>query len=220
MTQSTPKPSALPGLLALLMGVLGLSVLVTTIQVVNTEQRSPAQDDTLPVISVKTTPANPIPYQTLNIEFQINTKNLDISAIQMKNLKISGKTWATLPTKLDTAPAPELSATTNSIKSISSTTAQIDFVAGLSDTNTTYNTGNEAKTFAKFSYVPQSAGTLLVDFDPTQTSFSAKDTTIAISTASPTPTPDTDTAEACPPQSPTTVKATPGEKPGEIRLSW
>lgn len=227
--QNPQKPSNLPGLLALLMGIVGLSVLVTTIQVVNTEERSKAQDDTLPVISVKTTPTNPTPYQTLNIEFQINTKNRNISAIEMKNVRVSGKTWTTLPGKLDTAPAQELSATINSLKSLSSTTAQIDYVAGLKDANTPYNTGNEAKTFAKFSYVPQSAGTLLIDFDPTQIvvkefnstnaniAAAPKDTTIAISTATPTPLGDDTT---CPPQSPTTIKASPGDKPGEIRLSW
>lgn len=225
----TPKPSNLPGLLALLMGVVGLSVLVTTIQIVNTEQRAPAQDDTKPTISIKTNPTNPRPFETLNIEFQINTKNRNIGSIEMKNLKISGKTWAVLPTKLDTAPAPQLSATQNSLVGLSSTTATITYVAGLADANTPYNTGNEAKTFAKFSYVPQSAGTLLIDFDPSQVvvkeyngtnaniANDPKDTTIAISTASPAPEANADT---CPPQSPTTVKASPGDKPGEIRLSW
>ena len=86
MSPSKTKATLLPGLLALLMGVIGIAVVITTIQTVNTEPRSPAQDSTKPTTTIKTDPQNPLPYQTLNIEFQINTKNRQISAIEMKNI--------------------------------------------------------------------------------------------------------------------------------------
>lgn len=228
-TQSA-KPQMLPGLLALLMGVIGIAVVITTIQTVNTEQRSQAEDATKPSITIKTDPPNPQPFEPLNIEFQINTKNHTISALEMKNVKIAGKTWATLPSKLDTAPAPQLSATENSINPVSSTTAIITYVAGLADTNQPYTTGIETKTFAKFSYVPQSAGTLLIDFDPTQIivkeangtnvniANDPQDTTIAIKTSSSTTTTTADAS--CLPPSPTNVKAAPANTAGQIRLSW
>ncbi len=227
MYQSSRRNQFLISLSLLIGALVGTTTVLISLNQ-SQETRTPAEDTSLPQITVATDPAQPIAYSPVTLLFKINTKDYSVAGIQMNNLKIRGQNLINLPDKLDTSPESQFKSLINSLETVDGDTAKISFLTGLADLSEGYSSNYQTKTFAKFTLTPQNTHNITVDFDTDNTSVTQfgvndqnilttpQDVTFTIYEPGSVPSPNPCSV----PETPPSIKANGGPNDGEIQISW